>query len=249
LELEALEAIFLEDYTLLSENPRLVQLRLLPFPNDDDEENHVGVLMSFTLQPDYPDVAPKIELESLMGLTENQCLELLDNIVALANESLGMPMIFTLAESLKEWLDANNSDHTDESMHAQMVARMDAEKKEKKDAENAKLEKSMVESSQEERRKRLDGTPVTTESYNIWLAGFIKEVNERKIQEKEIQTKGSKVINVAPDAHLTGRQCFEDGALLVGSELNEWDGDIQEELFLEEEEVEDLSDLDSSSSE
>jgi hypothetical protein len=55
-----------------------------------------------------------------------------------ADENVGMPMVFTLCEGIKEWLLENNEEAQDDSMHAQMLRRQQQKEKEKLSAEKAK---------------------------------------------------------------------------------------------------------------
>lgn len=55
--------------------------------------------------PTYPDAVPDLTIEATEGeLTQEETTELLDEMKALGEESLGMAMVFTLTSWLKEAL-------------------------------------------------------------------------------------------------------------------------------------------------
>lgn len=59
------------------------------------------------------------------------------NVLSQAEENIGMPMVFTLCEAIKDWLLENNHEMQDDSMHAQMMRRQQQKDKEKASAEKA----------------------------------------------------------------------------------------------------------------
>jgi len=254
LELEALEAIFVDDYELLETSPRKVRVTLEPFPGQPDE-SHVAVSVEFVLPKTYPEVVPEISVQPIKGLIPKHCEELKASGDECANENLGMPMIFTITEVIKDWLCENNRDHTDQSMHAQMMMRIEAEEN-KKLAEKQAEEQAAKEVDDEEEdgvQKPIDGTPVTIESFTAWLNKFIEE---EELEKAKLRETTSTERNPAPDAHLTGREIFDlkekskvvASAATTTNENDEWDKEIEEELFLEDDdELDDLDDLDDSS--
>eukprot|EP00514_Thraustochytrium_sp_LLF1b_P003496 CAMPEP_0184525434 /NCGR_PEP_ID=MMETSP0198_2-20121128/10095_1 /TAXON_ID=1112570 /ORGANISM="Thraustochytrium sp., Strain LLF1b" /LENGTH=288 /DNA_ID=CAMNT_0026916891 /DNA_START=27 /DNA_END=893 /DNA_ORIENTATION=+ len=267
MEVEALEAIFGEDYEELSSSaPRQVRLKLMPVPGvNAGDENKVIVLASFSFPETYPEVLPEVVVEPVKGLTAKHCEELKKIALEEAENLVGTPMVFSLAEQMKDWLVENNRDHTDESMHAQMVAKQEAEVREREAEENAakKAAQRLEEDSDEDDDKPrvVDGTPVTKESFTEWYVKFAAEVKAR--EEEELGDKRLTPSQRAggPDAFLTGREYFEHKRLGTLPSSNtgqdakpinddeadeEWDADIQEDLFLEEE-VDDLDDLASDS--
>ncbi|GBG26207.1 E3 ubiquitin-protein ligase RNF25 [Hondaea fermentalgiana] len=276
LELEALEAIFVEDYSLEQESsPRVVKLKLLPFSGEDaDEENKVGVEAQFTLPAEYPEVAPEVAVTALRGLTSKQTDELADLALAEVENLLGMAMIFQLSEVIKEWLVENNRDHTDESMHAQMLQKMQDEERAREEAEERERRAELGsdgsdddDESDDGKPRPVDGTPVTVESFSAWEEKFITEM--RAAREAEEGEKTKVVHSAKPDADLNGRQWFEKQQLeraaaagLIpggasaqatsdgdGGQEEDWgEGEIEEDLFLQgapDEELDELDDLSS----
>ena len=53
---------------------------------------------------EYPSVAPGISLESICGVTEEECETLVEDLLRLAEENLDTQMIFTLASYVQEWM-------------------------------------------------------------------------------------------------------------------------------------------------
>ncbi|CAN0098869.1 unnamed protein product, partial [Laminaria digitata] len=108
MELEALEAIYAEAFSITSEKPLEWKVHLEPTEGGVGEVNHVGVDLLCRIPERYPDEAPGVDVEATKGLTPKQCEELLLLAQAQAEENVGMAMGYTIAESLKEWLADNN---------------------------------------------------------------------------------------------------------------------------------------------
>ncbi len=269
LELEGLEAIFLTDYELLEGSvPRRAKLRLMPCPGDftlGGEENRVAVAVTFTLPPAYPDEVPGVSVEALVGLTTKHCEMLASKARSEAAGQVGAPMLFSLAESLKDWLAANNRDHTDESMFGLMAQKYEAEQRAAEQAEALKRRAERTEAGGEDdagdgRPRVIDGTPVTELSFKQWQARFVAEAKAAKDKADGPAKAPAKGAGHA-DAALSGRAYFESGRFSKDSQaaaaaagpnggqaapVAEWDQEIQEGLFLDDATgLDDLDDLDS----
>lgn len=107
MEAEALESIFVDDFEQLSSSPYHWKLRLLPFPAED-EENHLICSLEIKIPNTYPNVSPDISITSLKGLTDDQVEVLNDLAMKSSQDNIGMAMIYTIAEEVKEWLLAHN---------------------------------------------------------------------------------------------------------------------------------------------
>ena len=138
MEAEALAAIFDTSFSILSETqPFEWSVQLLPMdcgPGDDEEDaqNHVGILLKATLPLDYPELSlPQLTVEIIKGLTEEHRVELEEMARTEAANNEGMPALFAICEVLREWLaDHNTKGLDDASMHAQMMRRaQDQERK------------------------------------------------------------------------------------------------------------------------
>ena len=137
MEAEALEAIFMECFEVLSDaQPLKWSIKLLPVDcggdeEEEEKENHVAIKLIATLPADYPEVSlPELDVEVMRGLAGDQVKE----IIALANDeaeaNAGMPSVFAVCEAVRAWLAENNVRGLDDgSMHAQMMRKMaEAEK-------------------------------------------------------------------------------------------------------------------------
>jgi len=93
---------------------------------DDDELNHVAVQLIVTLTPEYPlSEAPQLEIKILKGLTTEHAQTLMQIAQQEASSNIGMPIIYTICESIKSWLvDHNQKGLDDTSMHAQMMRKI-----------------------------------------------------------------------------------------------------------------------------
>ena len=189
--------------------------------NDEDRgiclQNGLWVLLKFTFTPTYPEEVPLVEIEEEENMEEEMVHQLMARLRDVAEENLGMAMVFTIVSEAIQWLAETND---------RIKREEEEEKQKKKDAED------------EEERKKLEGTKVTIESFLSWKAGFDAEKQaERSAAEREKALKKSKKKN--------GRELFLTDTSLVDSDVKflAEAGDsaavtVDESLF------EDLDDLD-----
>lgn len=146
----------------------------------------------------YPDVAPAIDLASsgddpsrhpLFDLSTDRD-ELLETLHAVAEENLGMAMVFSLVSSLKDSAEA-------------LIATRRAE-------EQARREKAAAEAEAKE-NERFHGTPVNAETFARWRDAFVKEMEEARIKEEEEKLAEMKKARGKDPSRLTGRQLWERG--------------------------------------
>lgn len=120
MEAEALEAIF--DSQFSRKSPSEWSITLFPTL---DEENHVACQLDIELPTEYPESLPQLNITLLQGLAEathKPILQQLAEETAAQNE--GLPAIYAIAETIKDWLVAHNRPGLDDtSMHAQMMLR------------------------------------------------------------------------------------------------------------------------------
>lgn len=124
LEIEALTSIFEEGREFFRVSDTEFSLKLLPFPAGE-EENHVGVSLHVKFTEDYPDGPPEWDLRDVKGLNDPKMEELKGTIEEAINSSLGMAMIYNVAEACQDWLKTNNKKEL--SMHEEMLLRMAGE--------------------------------------------------------------------------------------------------------------------------
>jgi len=169
MEIEALKAIYGDDFEEL-EDPisHRPQYRVRLIPNPGQENNHVGLTFQFIYSTDYPSEPPPFELVELENISDAQKEKIAFLINAAAKETLGMPMVFSLTQTCKNWLDDNNLD-------PQEVEKL---RKQKQEEETAK--------------RRAAGTPVTPHTFAAWQEKFYaRKLAEEKQREMERRKRPS----------------------------------------------------------
>ncbi|XP_069829749.1 RWD domain-containing protein 1 [Dendropsophus ebraccatus] len=220
-ELEALESIYADSFTVFSTSPQSFSITVSS--EAGEEEENVTVTLKFTYVETYPDAAPLYEIVSQENLEDSDASVVLALLEELAQENLGMVMIFTLVSAVQEKLN-------------EIVDQI----KTRREEEHLKKEKE----AEEAEKKRFHGTPVTIENFLNWKAKFDTDMAElrRKRQKEEEQSGKSK---------LTGKQLFETDHNLDTSDIKflEETGnsvEVDESLFqeLDDLELDDEDDLD-----
>lgn len=217
-EIEALESIYPDEFTVLSEEPFHTFRIIVSSEETDDEENGpLQVTLQFTYTSTYPDAAPEYQVIPDEALEESNVETLNQLLEEQIEENLGMAMVFALVSATQEFLN-------------QMI---DDLKKEKK--QQLEREEEAKRLAEEERDKLLKGTPVTIESFLSWKEEFDREIAELK--NKKQQQEGS-------NKKLTGKELFMTDKNLDTSDMDLLDEsdkvEVDESLF---QEIDDL-DLD-----
>ncbi|ORX54449.1 RWD-domain-containing protein [Hesseltinella vesiculosa] len=202
MELEALESIYPDEYQPISDN----EFKISIYPDENENDKQYGVLLHVKYTPTYPDELPEFDIEDLEGtLSDDLHTKLIEELRLVAEESLGMAMVFTMASLLKDQLN-------EIVMSAQRILQQEVEERRRKaeELENAKFH----------------GTKVTLERFIDWKKKFDKEVAakdelERQARAKELKNK------------LTGRQLFESDKTLALSDAKFMeDGDVSVDVTL-----------------
>ncbi|ODN03770.1 RWD domain-containing protein 1 [Orchesella cincta] len=218
-ELEALEAIYPSEYTILSDDPVSFTIITRTAEFEDTGDGYTA-LLKFTFTPKYPEEIPEIEVvpseeDDQTNLEPEECEDLVRVLAEQAEENTGMAMVFTLVSAALEWLNE----------------RWDASIQEKEAAEE---KKRMQE--EEEEHKRFEGTRVTIQTFIEWKTKFDAEM--AILRRKDFDIKEKETTN----KKLTGRELFMCDKTLNDSDLTFDEGDdavpIDESLF------EDMEDLD-----
>lgn len=187
-ELEALESIFPDTLTIVSEGCfRLpVEVEVGEF---EEQSFDVSFLIEVVHVAEYPDVVPGIALKDVVGLDEAAQDELMTKLLEEAEENIGMPMAFTLHALCLEWA-ADKADYNLEfaQKEKERIAQEEA------DAELARL---------------TAGTIVTKETFAEWRAGYEAEMEGKK------KSFTSKVVHYGK---MTGKQMFFKDAKLIKSD-------------------------------
>ena len=224
-EIEALEAIYPDEFTLIDSSPPGYKIHLVPDPNSDDCDNHVGISLMVKIPLDYPNEIPSFEIEIEKGLGKKQCDEIMDVARNIATENIGIASTFAVAEAVREWLVDNNVAGQDGSMYAQMMLREKLKDVEDKRAEERKAiaraadaEVASVEVDDEELQRiriRQQGTPVTVESFMEWKIKFEEEM--RLLREKDGVIDKDTTRPTGKELFQTNRAGMEDALLAAAA--------------------------------
>ncbi|KAM9798380.1 RWD domain-containing protein 1 [Neosynchiropus ocellatus] len=188
-ELEAIESIYPDSFTVLSDEPISFTITVTSDAGENGET--VETTLKFTYVEKYPDEPPLWEIHSQENLENNDVDVILSLLQQQAEENLGMVMIFTLVTAVQEKLN-------------EIVDMM----KNRREEEKQRREKE----AEEAEKVAFQGTVVTIENFLAWKAKFELEMNElrRKRQKEEEQTGKAK---------LTGKQLFETDHNLDTSDI------------------------------
>ncbi|XP_069028076.1 RWD domain-containing protein 1 [Embiotoca jacksoni] len=214
-ELEALEAIYPDSFTVLSEDPTSFTINVTSDAGEHGET--VEATLKFTYVGNYPDEPPLWEIHSQENLEDRDMEDILSFLQQQAEENLGMVMIFTLVTAVQEKLN--------EIVDAMKNRREEEKRRKDREAEEAE-------------KVAFQGTVVTIENFLAWKANFEIDMDElrRKRQKEEEQAGKHK---------LTGKQLFETDHNLDTSDIQFLEDagnnvEVDESLF---QDIEDL-DLD-----
>jgi len=189
LEIEALKAIYMDDFEELEENPKTFQIRLLPNPGQ--ENNHVGLVLHVVYTREYPNELPEFKVKKTHGITGEQLTIIEEKLTQQATESVGTPMVYNLAQICKEWLDDNNIDQEE----------IDRQRK--------------LKELEIKEKKRAEGTPVTPETFAKWREKFYADLEADGKQEEKSEKKkklsGRQLFEKYTDLVTSDTQFIEEG--------------------------------------
>ncbi|XP_062321059.1 RWD domain-containing protein 1 [Osmerus eperlanus] len=188
-ELEAIESIYPDSFTVLSEIPTSFTITVTSDAGKNDET--VEVTLKFTYVEKYPDEAPLWEIFSQENLEDSDTEEILSFLHQQAEENLGMVMIFTLVNAVQEKLNEI----------VDQIKNRREEEQSRKDAEAEEAEKVAFQ-----------GTVVTIENFLAWKARFELEMNELKKKRQKEEEQIGKI-------KLTGKKLFETDHNLDTSDI------------------------------
>ena len=240
MEAEALEAIFMESYSM---DGATYRLELEP----ESDEAHVACVLEASCPEDYPSSTPPsfniAEVRGLGGPMVKELQTALDEAIQLFEP--GCVCVFEVASAVKDWLGEHNEPGlNDESAYAAMMRREKGGKEKKavvyetdsNRPESEEARKQRLEEEAEARRlERLRlGTAVTPESFTAWWEPFrvevLKEPKEGVVETVYLDVKGQ--------VKLTGKQQFLKGKAPAIEEPEE--GGVDEELFDDDDDLDDL---------
>ncbi|KAG5207715.1 hypothetical protein MJG53_005820 [Ovis ammon polii x Ovis aries] len=114
-ELEALEAIYPDSFTVLSENPPHFTITVTSEAGENDET--VQTTLKFTYSEKYPDEAPLYEIFTQLNLEDNNVADILKLLALQAEENLDRNLNTSNIQFLE---DAGNNVEVDESLFQEM---------------------------------------------------------------------------------------------------------------------------------
>lgn len=186
-EVEALQSIYCDELEILGVEPYKFCIKIKS-DFDRDKEDGLTCTMKFTYTETYPDELPLLDIVDHQNFTEGDEEKLMNYLIEQAKQNLGMVMVFTIVSAAQEWL-SNRWDQI------------------KKDRE-LEAERRLRESEEEERRK-FEGTKVTVESFMNWKRAFEEELG---LTRKELRDERE-------DRKLTGKELFLQDQTLIESDL------------------------------
>lgn len=216
-EFEALESIYPESFTCISDNPCSFSVKVCS-EDDENEQEPVSVTLQFTYPETYPDEKPLFEIVDLEGTFDEAQTDALNELInTQMEENLGTVMVFTIMSAVQEFLN----EHIDTIK------------------ENIQLEKERKEREEKEAEQRkCHGTPVTVASFMAWKKDFLAEMAEiERLRSQE--TKKSKKLS-GKQIFLSKKNIVDDSEVLSGEEEPV---EVDESLFEDLEDF-DLDDCD-----
>ncbi len=201
LEIEALDAIFVDEFELINQQPVTYEVIINADRNQEDD-NYIVVKLKIEYPEEYPKVMPKFQFKNLspvhLNISDfNQCHAMFKEK---AEEMVGEQMIFEVIENIREFLVNKN----DVFVEAKL-----------KEAEEQKVkEENMGKVFIAE--KKLDYEPVNKESFTKWLVAFTAERDAIKAQELKSRTKEQ----IDRDTRKSGKLYFQEKQGIIGSGIN-----------------------------
>lgn len=241
-EMEALEAIFGEEYEKLSN----LSCAMTISPNSEPPF-YISCVLEWTFPLEYPTVAPELQIRGIKGLNDIWNKELHSKLMKEANDNmLGAPMIFTLVDVAREWLTERNVPGLGEdSMHSKMM-RAQYAKQMQVETEAAAATAAQQQGSSNQggvsktksaeataRKQKESGTAVTPETFEKWMRFCVSREEgqaklalggkQAKLTGRQIYEQGGKAVEVVEDAE--GLEDFDPRLLQEGNAEEDDDDD------------------------
>ncbi|CAG2100609.1 unnamed protein product [Medioppia subpectinata] len=225
-ELEALEAIYTNELTVISRTPYhkfTIDVKSDPqmMRDDSNDETVCDTIYAATIQfkfPDtYPDCVPEIEIPESDNLDDSDERELLELLETEAANGLGMVMTFTLVSVAIDWINRMSDKKATE-----LKDTIDRKRRAEEEAEH----------------KKFEGTIVTVETFMTWKAKYDEELRALDKTFKARQELSKR---------LTGKQLFINHEVDIDSDLrllDEGDQDIDIDVKVDESLFQDMDELD-----
>ncbi|KAL3998406.1 RWD domain family protein [Acanthocheilonema viteae] len=192
-ELEALGVIYPNELEVVSDKYPNIAMRIsLQSHQGKEVPAMFEVTLNLRLAAGYPDVVPEIEIVGLENTFSNERTGRVQRILCdVAQDNLGMPMVFTIVSALQDEIG-----HLLEDLEAEKI----------------KAEERAEEEKETQERKKFEGTRVTPETFLAWKKKFDAEI-------RAVEEKGKGICEVEGTGKLTGRQLFLRDSTLNLSDL------------------------------
>jgi hypothetical protein len=194
-ELEALEAIFMDDFKLVDgpDSARGARFEISLAP---DAPPDVRLRMIFEHPSGYPEESVVVTAHALSGVSAPMRKALQEFCGDIARQNVGIPSVFTICEEVRSWIQDNLGEEEDVSSDSDA----DASQFETQDA-SAVAKVEVVAS-------KAIGTPVTVESFMAWREAFLEEMNRAKGTDEKLDV----------NQKVTGRELFEQSKAIVAAD-------------------------------
>lgn len=195
-ELEALEAIFGEDFEVLEQPESGCNGARFQVDLTDHADADLKIRLIFTHTTNYPAEPILLVVHVLSGLSTPRRKELQTHLERIAAENLEIPAVYTICEAARDWLADK------------VVGKVEEEEEDQSSIKFETLDGTQRDQVEVISSKAV-GTPVTVESFAEWQEKFLAEVNALKCKEQLEKEANTKV---------TGREFFESRNMVVSAE-------------------------------
>ena len=142
-----------------------------------------------------------MELTSEKGLNTGQIEELTKHLRDIADENIGMPMVFSLAEAAKEWMEERNEKSKgDGSAFERMQQRkraLEREEEKKRKAIEKKEQRNRQADEEEVKKSRQLLNAMTETEFYSWRSKFEEETKDPDtVRESAIKMTGRKIFDM-----------------------------------------------------
>jgi len=199
-ELEVLKSIYPDEFSIITDGYFRLRVNLEAPGRPEPVITYLDVLYT----EKYPDEAPELRVEfdetdDELLLTDEDKPTILEKLETIVSENIGMAMIFSIVEGLKE---------------------AGTEILEFKRNRAIQLEQARQSALYEAEQAKFRGTPVTKESFMQWRKNFEAEMAALVANANEEEQMGLSLRMKKQDAKLTGKQLFElDKSLVTSDEI------------------------------
>ncbi|KAF9914658.1 hypothetical protein BX616_007846, partial [Lobosporangium transversale] len=192
-ELEALRAIYMEDYQPITIPsawklvPTTPEFRLHLLPQEEDLKRYVSVDLRVKFTRTYPKTIPDLKIENPRGLSASQVQELSKLILTHAKALVGQEMMYEVASYVQEYITANNASlfTKHQSFYDQMLQRVEQTTKDEKE----RAIEAMTKQQKLEMEARIHADLTLDQKIREDLMRKEEKIKEEKKRQKELKNK------------------------------------------------------------